>query len=280
MRHLVLVLVMLLAWGGFAWSGLVQRDRARLEAAEQALRVRLPLPVQLVYSGGDSFLAANLNVFRSLMVGVSVTEEETYRVQARLQQDASFFNPWHEDNYYVGAAILPWNGQVDAAQLILLRGSNARTWDMWPPFYYAFNAMYFERDMHRAGQWAEVAALRHPRNAAALRSMAAAWYERGDDPEIAMNILHAMHEQSRDENFRLLLEARIARLEGLRVLRNASAEYLARHGKGADSLEELIGYGGLTALPVDPLQLGYVLAENGQPQLADHNVQRKNHAPD
>ena len=40
---------------------------------------------------------------------------------------------------------------------------------MWPAFYYAFNAMYFERDMPKAGHWAEVAAQRHPGNAAALR---------------------------------------------------------------------------------------------------------------
>jgi hypothetical protein len=234
------------------------------------VRVRLPLLVQLVNAGGDPYLAANFNVFRSLMVEARVTEGETYRVQGQLQVDASFFNPRHEDNYYVAAAILPWNGQVEASQQVLLRAAQSREWDMWPAFFYAFNAMYFERDMARAGHWAEVAAERNPRNAAALRDMAAKWYERGDDPLMALNILTAMREQSRDANFRALLQARMARLEGLQALRVAAAAYRAEHGTSPSRLDELLGYGGLPALPQDPLQLGYALSADGEPVLVDH----------
>lgn len=268
------LLCVVLAWGVFAGAGYVQRENQRLGVQSELLRVRLPLLVQLAYSGGDPFLAANTNVFRSLMVDAKVTEGETYRIQGQLQVDAARFNPWHEDNYYVGAAILPWNGQVAAGQFVLLNAARARSWDMWPAFYYAFNAMYFERDMARAGHWAEVAAQRHPRNAPALRSMAAAWYERGDDPRSAMGILQAMHDQSADENFRALLQARMQRLAGLAALRDAATEYLSRNGRAAQSLEQLLGYAGLEQLPQDPLQIGYGLDQQGQPQLADHVVQR------
>ncbi|MBV2134485.1 hypothetical protein KRX52_17020 [Pseudomonas sp. MAP12] len=270
MRTLLALTVMLLAWAGFAATGLLLRDHPRPDAGAELLRVRLPIPVQLAYSAGDPFLAANLNVFRSLMVEARVTEQETYRVQGQLQADAAFFNPRHEDNYYVAAAILPWNGQVAAAQTVLLKAAQSREWDMWPAFYYAFNAMYFEHDMNKAGHWAEVAAERHPRNAAALRDMAAKWYERGDDPAIALNILVAMFEQSKDENFRALLAARIVRLQGLQKLREAAGEYRQRQGRVPSRLEDLIGHAGLEALPEDPLQLGYLLSAEGQPQLADH----------
>ncbi|MDT3708813.1 MAG: hypothetical protein ROZ65_01550 [Pseudomonadaceae bacterium] len=274
MRTLLVLTIMLLAWAVFAGTGLLLRDHARPEARAEVLRVRMPIPVQLTYSAGDPFLAANLNVFRSLMVAASVTEQETYRIQGQLQADAAFFNPRHEDNYYVGAAILPWNGQVVAAQDVLLKAAQSREWDMWPAFYYAFNAMYFEGDMNKAGHWAEVAAQRHPGNAPALRDMAAKWYERGDDPETALNILVAMFEQSKDENFRALLAARIVRLQGLYRLRQAADEYRQRHRSAPSQLEELIGYAGLAALPEDPLHLGYLLSEEGQPQLADHVKKR------
>lgn len=266
------LLCVALAWGGFAGAGYLQRESLRLEVQSELLRVRLPLLVQLAYSGGDPFLAANTNVFRSLMVDARVTEGETYRIQGQLQVDAARFNPRHEDNYYVGAAILPWNGQVEAGQFVLLNAANSRGWDMWPAFYYAFNAMYFERDMARAGHWAEVAAQRHPRNASALRSMAAAWYERGDDPRDAMGILKVMHDQSSDGNFRALLQARIQRLAGLAALRDAATEYRARNGRAAQTLGQLLGYAGLQQLPQDPLQIGYGLDQQGQPQLADHVV--------
>lgn len=259
-----------LAWGLFAAAGHCLREQPRLEMQSELLRVRLPLLVQLAYSGGDRFLAANTNVFRSLMVDARVTEGETYRIQGQLQVDAASFNPRHEDNYYVGAAILPWNGQVEAGQFILLNAALARDWDMWPAFYYAFNAMYFERDMARAGHWAEMAAQRHPGNAPALRSMAAAWYERGDDPRDAIGILQAMQVQSQDENFRALLQARIQRLVGLAALREAAAEYRAKHARVATRLDQLVGYAGLQQLPQDPLEIGYSLDRQGQPQLADH----------
>lgn len=275
MRILLALSVMLLAWAGFAGTGLLLRDHQRPEDRAEVLRVRMPIPVQLAYSAGDPYLAANLNVFRSLMVEARVTEEETYRIQGQLQADAAFFNPRHEDNYYVGAAILPWNGQVAAAQDVLLRAAQSRDWDMWPAFYYAFNAMYFERDMGRAGHWAEVAAERHPGNAAALRDMAAKWYSLGDDPEVAMNILVGMFEQSKDENFRALLAARIVRLDGLQKLRAAASAYRERNQHAPSSLEDLIGYANLEAVPEDPLQLGYVLSSEGQPQLADTVIKQE-----
>jgi len=274
MKTLRVLVIMLLAWVGFTGTGLLLRDHARPEASAEVLRVRMPIPVQLTYSASDPFLAANLNVFRSLMVAASVTEQETYRIQGQLQADAAFFNPRHEDNYYVGAAILPWNGQVSAAQDVLFRAAESRHWDMWPAFYYAFNAMYFEHDMNKAGHWAEVAAQRHPGNAPALRDMAAKWYERGDDPEIALSILIAMYDQSEDENFRALLAARIVRLQGLQALREAASAYRQHHIHAPSRLEDLIGHAGLKALPEDPLQLGYLLSDEGQPLLADHVKQQ------
>lgn len=257
------------AWLCFGWASLQLRDAPRLDG-QDVLRVRLPILVQLAHAGGDPFLAANLNVFRSLMVDARITEGETYRVQGRLQRDAAFFNPRHEDNYYVSAAILPWNGQVELAQDILLRAAEARTWDMWPAFFYAFNAMYFEHDMARAGYWAEQAALRDPANAPALRAMAAKWYERGDDPRIALNMLEAMYQQSRDDNFRRLLQARMGRLTGLLALRRAAESFQVEHGRPAPSLEALVGYAGLERVPEDPLRLGYVLSAEGKPLLRDH----------
>lgn len=260
---------------GFAFASLSLRDRPRFSEGVRGLSVHLPVPVQLANAFADPYLASNLNVFRSLMVDPRITEDETYRIQAVLQVDAAFFNPRHEDNYYVGAAILPWNGQVQAAQQVLRQAADARPWDMWPAFFYAFNAMYFERDMGRAGHWAEVAAQRHPKNAAALRDIAAKWYERGDDPRVAIGILKAMYEQSRDQSFRQMLAARLQRLDGLLALRQAAEAYRLETGRRPDRMEVLLGYAGLQQLPKDPLALGYLLDAAGNPQLSDHVQQRK-----
>lgn len=267
MKRLLHPALALLAWAVFWFAGSQLQDSPRI-SEQGLLRVRLPAPLQLAYAGGDPWLAANLNVFRSMMVEASVTEQETYRVQAQLQVDAARFNPYHEDNYYIAAAILPWNGFVPEAQEVLRSASEARSWDWMPPFFHAFDSWYFEQDMHAAGDWAEISAARSSAvNAKALRAMAAKWYERGDDPQLARNLIAALQEQTRDPDLRAQLQARIDRLDGLLALRAAHAEYLRVMGGAPVRLEDLLGHAGLAALPHDPMQLGYGLDATGLPIL-------------
>jgi len=257
----------LLAWLVFWQAGLQLQDRPRPDEAS-TLRVRLPAPVQLAYAGGDPYLAANLNVFRSMMVGGSVTETETYRVQAQLQLDAALFNPRHEDNYYIAAAILPWNGYVAPSQRILQIAAENREWDWMPAFFFAFGSWYFEHSMVEAGKWADVAAARStPTNARALRAMAGRWYEQGDDPRLARGLIIAMQEQTRDQDLKLQLQLRVDRLDGLVKLRDAHKAFVAQRGRSAESLQQLIGYGALENLPTDPAGLGYRLDSDGRPVL-------------
>ena len=261
------LLAALAAWAAFWLTGSQLQDQPRI-SEQDLLRVRLPAPLQLTYAGGDPYLAANLNVFRAMMVEASVTEQETYRVQARLQVDAARFNPYHEDNYYIAAAILPWNGFVPETHEILSRASEARYWDWMPPFFHAFDNWYFERDMRAAGDWAEIAATRSSEvNAKALRAMAAKWYERGDDPQLARSLIAALQEQTRDPDLRAQLQARLDRLDGLLALRAAYEEYKQRSGQPPARLEDLLGHAGLTELPHDPMQLGYELDNTGLPIL-------------
>lgn len=257
----------IIAWLVFWLASSILRDRPRPDESS-VLRIRFPLVVQLFYAGGDSFLAANLNVFRSTMVDPNITERETYRIQSRLQLDAALLNPNHEDNYYITAAILPWSGYVNEAQQILKRAAESRTWDWMPPFFYAFDAWYFQHNMLEAGHWAEMAASRSGEvNARALRAMAAKWYELGDDPRIALNLILGMQKQTRDSTLRQQLQLRIERLTGLIRLRDAHAAYIAQHISPPLKLESLIGYSGLNAIPEDPAGIGYELNAQGTPIL-------------
>lgn len=242
--------------------------RPRPQAAE-GLRVRMPVLLQVLQAGGDRHLAADLAVIRSITVGTEVTDHETLRVQAALAEDASLMNPRHEDNYYMAAALLPWQGYTEQAQVVLRRAAESRPWDMWPAFFYAFNASYFERDYAQAAQWAERAALRTGEpNASALRTMAAKWLERGDDPAQGIEMIERLKTITSDERSLRLMDARITRLRGLQALRQAASAYRQRHGAPPARLEQLLGEGLLTALPRDPLGMGYELDAQGVPQLA------------
>ncbi|MDO5652678.1 MAG: hypothetical protein Q4G39_01030 [Brachymonas sp.] len=241
--------------------------RPRFEQQE-GLKVRLPLIFQIWQAGGDRYLAANLNVIRSATVGAFIKDQTTFAVQATLLQDASLFNPRHEDNYYLAASILPWQGSVEEAQVVLQRASNTRTWDMMPPFFYAFNAAYFGAEYQLAGQWAEIAARRTGEpNSSALRMIAAKWHERGDDPVVAIEMIERLKKVQNNSQQVALLDVRIQRLRGLVTLREAAVIFGEKYGRSAVRLEELVDAGLVQHIPEDPLGIGYMLDEKGVPQL-------------
>ena len=132
------------------------------QAVDLELQVALPLFVQVFMSAGDRYLAANLAAIRALVVTTDKMRPEDYRILGKIQEDASWLNPAHEDNYYIATAILPWNGELDAAQTILKRASQARQFDYQPAFYYAFHLLHFKGDAVGASAWLRAAAEKLP----------------------------------------------------------------------------------------------------------------------
>lgn len=242
-----------------------QLPRVRLESE---MRLSLPPALQIIMAGGDRYLAANIGVFRALMVGVHDLQPETYDTLASVQRSAAVLNPSHEDNYYTANAILPWNEKVTETQEILQRATNARTRDFYPPFFLAFNRMKFERDIKGAVQDLLVAAERaEGQNKIALKHMAANWTERSDDARIGVAILKGMAGSTRDPEYKRLLEARSIRLSGLVKLRDAASSFSKEHSRPPLNFDELVQSGYLTAIPHDPFQIGYRLDAKGIPQL-------------
>ena len=86
------------------------------------MQVALPLFVQVAMAAGDRFLAANIAAIRALWVDNFKMQKEEFKVLAKVQENVSWLNPGHEDNYYIAAAILPWNGEVEAAVKAALAG--------------------------------------------------------------------------------------------------------------------------------------------------------------
>lgn len=245
--------------------------RAERHAAGEEMRVTMPLFVQLTLAWGDRYLASNLNTVRALVAPVAGMNADQYRIQAKVQNDASILNPAHQDNYYIGGAVLPWSGQLDAAQRILRRASDARPFDLWPAYQYGFHEWYLKKNVFEGGRWANIAADRakDPRTQISLRAMAARWTATHEDPELALAAIRQMAEASNERVFKRYLEPRIVRLEGLVILRRAAAAFVSARGVGPESLNDLRAAGFLKQLPTDPLGIGYVLDEAGAPQFAN-----------
>ena len=230
------------------------------------MRVALPLFVQVVMSMGDRYLAANLAAIRVVVADTLKMTADEFAVQAKLQEDVSWLNPGHEDNYYVAAAILPWVGEVDAAQRVLARASLARRYDYQPAFYYGFNQLHFRGDAAGASAWLREAAQHLPEgnNRLQMQNLAAIWLDKTSDIDLAIRVVEAMAEQAKRRDFKHYLELRAQRLRGLKELRKAADTYRERHGKSPATLQDLVTSGIVRALPADPFGFGYDFDKQGE----------------
>lgn len=241
------------------------RQAPRVSGPE-TMDVALPPELQVFLAMGDRYLAANIEAFRALVLTINEQDATTLRVLSEVQKGASTLNPAHEDNYYIAQAVLPWNDLVAPAQYIESRAMEARPWDFLPGFFYAFNRYYFEHDAPGGAEILLRAAGRLEKNEGVIE-MAALWQEKGEDPQLAINLIRGMQESTRSQKLKAGLQVRIERLQGLIALREAAARFSARSGRAPTGLNELLESGELARLPQDPLGIGYGLDNNGQPVL-------------
>ena len=230
------------------------------------MRVALPLFVQVFLAMGDRHLAANIAAIRALVVAPEKMRPEEFRILAKVQEDVSWLNPAHEDNYYIAFAILAQFGEMDSAQTILARASRVRFFDYQPTFFYGFNQWYYKRDPVGAATWMREAAekLPDPDQRLTMQNMAARWIDKAQDTELAIRVVEAMAKEVRRKDFRAYLELRVVRLRQLHQLRTAAVAYRERFGKPVSNLQELVDSGMLPALPQDPFGFGFGFDQQGE----------------
>lgn len=270
------ILIFCVALGGFWLASGELRERPANRVSGE-IEVALPWFVQVLMSGGDRYLAADLGTIRALVVSTAKMDAGNYRVLARVQEDASWLNPGHADNYYIATAILPWVGEVEATQHILANAIKGRPFDSLPAFYYAFNIYYFDKDPTEAARWLREAAKREEsaRNRFGLEVMAAQWYEKGNAPSVAISLVEAMAQDARDPAFKRFLLQRVDRLRMLESLALAADRFEQDKGRKLEHLDELVSAGYLSALPADPFGFGFRLDDNGRPILLNRAERKK-----
>lgn len=238
------------------------------EKATEQINVAISPLMQIILSGGDSYLAANLAAFRATVVAVQDLDPADYQILAKVQDDASLMNPAQGDNYYIAQGILPWIGLPHTAIDILERATPARPRDFMPPYFLGFDYMYFEGKFDQSGKYYLAAANRvGGKNRDALLNHAAKFMEKSDDPATAIQFITGLIKATRDRGLRQFLQVRIVRLERLIQLREASAKYRQQFQRPPEKLDDLITSSIMPNLPEDPLGIGYRLDENGVPQI-------------
>lgn len=255
---------LLLAMLGFGVFSVV--SQWRLQVPQQVShviegRVVIAAPILLALFGGDRFLAANLETMRLAATGVDFGQADTgYLIRA--QQEVADLNPCHEDNYYLANGLLTWGGADREGTEVLRRAMQCRFWDELPAFFYGFNQAFFNEDVAEAGRALELAAQRATDNAAGFRKLAVMLRaESFADENLALEYLIQQRDAARDDpKLQQMLDKRVVRLQGLVALREAQRRFEVVNG-ALQSLDQLVEYDLLPAVPEDPLRLGYELKD-------------------
>ncbi len=226
-------------------------------------RVVISAPLQLLMYAGDRFLGANLETTRVASSGVASGEADAVYL-IRAHRVVAQLNPCHEDNYYLGNALLSWGGAESEGSDLLRRATACRHWDELPPFFYGVNQYFFRRDVEEARHALEIAASRSRDNAAALRKFSI-MIAVGEIQDVGMALTYLRNEteQASDPQLKTMLEKRVRRLEGLVALREAQRLYESRFSRPLTDPYALLNSGILDAFPSDPLGIGYEFLDGG-----------------
>jgi tetratricopeptide (TPR) repeat protein len=153
-----------------------------------------------------------------------------------------------------GVALVTLVVLVEESNRILEKGIQYNP-DYWAlPFLLGFN-YYFE--LHDDAKAADYIAKASRLQGAPeyLAQLAARLYVSAREPQIAIDFLAQMYEQTSDENVKSVLERRLKEVvveRDLQLLEGTLSRYRARYRRPPERLEDLVGPGLLRALPREP----------------------------
>ncbi len=175
-----------------------------------------------------------------------------YVMMGRYIDYATRLNAFNIDAYYLGQAILVWEGGlVKDMNVMLERGFKRRNWDFYLPFFLGFNHAYFLNDPKGAAQYMSQAAKLNPRMTFLPTYVGRLYYE-ADKTEQAIQYLKVVYEGTFDQKLRKSILVRISALESIQFLEGAVRKFEQKTGRRPAELDELVTAGILKGIPPDP----------------------------
>jgi len=206
-------------------------------------------------------------------LGEPKNKDEEYRWLYPMLNIITELDPRYGTPYRWGGVVLPlFNGKewvnIREANELLEKGirnmpkEDERYWQL--PFYLGYNAMAFERDYKKAGDYMAMASkyvkgIAYPRYLALL---ATRLYASAGDPDAGLRFAEEAYMAERDPDIKKELEKRIKELrveKDLKMLGSAIKEFKARFSRAPSSLRELVEKGIISSIPEEPFGGEYII---------------------
>lgn len=186
-----------------------------------------------------------------------------YRVMSQTIHGAVKLDPYNMDAYYFAQAVLVWDvKQVRIANELLEYGMHYRYWDFYLPFFAGFNNAYFLKDY--------AAAAKYYKRAAELTgdqlhvSLAGRYLQESGQTPLAIAYLSTMLRNERNQAVKKTYQLRLEAFKAARQIEVARDRFRSERERMPSSVEELLQFGFLNQIPVDPYRGKFYIDSRGQ----------------
>lgn len=200
------------------------------------------------------------------ILGDKVVTPTGYEWAYHALQIVTTLDPKFSYAYELGAINLAVLGhRPDLANRLLEKGikENPQVWKL--PFYLGFNKFFYMKDYQGAAKYMAMAS-ELPGHPAYLPRLAARLYVQAGNPEVALDFLKNIYDETQDENVRKSIEKRIKEVmveRDIRFLESAIATYKKISGQIPSNLSVLVEKGIIRSLPEEPFGGYYYIDSNG-----------------
>lgn len=230
----------------------------------------LPVPVldlmSLEYKGIlTDLLMMSLTQYhgKKLMEKETLSPEEWERTVLALQTITDL-DPRFWDPYVFAETTLPWeSGMVDEVNSLLKKAAKARNDDYRPYFFLWFNYIHFLKDPVQAQKYIELSA-RKPTAPMYFATLAARESYMLNDTQAAIVFLKSMLLETYDDRRRQWISTRLEVLQSINMLQSKIEEFENAFGYRPEKLNDLVTFGFVNDLPVDPYGGQFYIDKSGR----------------
>jgi len=146
-------------------------------------------------------------------------QEADYNELAARLDTITTLNPFAEHAYLMAALVLPWElGETTLSRPLLQKAMRSMPEKWRWPYYYGFNAYWFDHDMKSAARYmARAAAL--PDAPAIVIRLAGKMRAESNSLDAAIEFLQQLLEKKKDDSLKEMLRQRIATIKTEKILR-------------------------------------------------------------
>ncbi len=236
-------------------------NRRGAETSPRSLMYLLDGEALKIASVGYEHVVADLVWLRAIQVwGDRQVTQDDYNWTYRALDIVTTLDPKFADAYLAGGLVLTIIAEhVDQSNKILKKGisSNVKDWKI--PFFIGFNYFNFLRDYEAAAVYIEMAT-KLPGHPPWLPLLAARLHVQANSPQVALELLGRIYENTGDSSLKEKLEMRMKEViieQDLLALERAIDSYQRQFGVLPESLERLVEIGILDDIRPDPFGAVY-----------------------